>query len=250
MSRKVADLLIVGLLAALALLGGEGGALRALLGLLLVLVLPGYALTAALFPDRALPRTDRMLFTVGFSLGVTILGGFGLNWTPWGLQRVSWTILLSYITLGGCLVALIRRPALPLSARRTTFGLSVGQGLLFVLAALAIIGALVIARSEAAQHPAPNVVQLWILPAEQTQGVRLGVITKGPQAGRYRLVVQRGGYIIREWPDLALAANERWEATVDLPQRQPGAGPVEARLYRATEPSAVYRRVMLWVDQR
>jgi hypothetical protein len=254
MSRNHSDLLLASVLAAamlgLALLGWEAGVLRVMLSLLLTLVLPGYALTAALFPDAALPRTDRLLYSVGLSLVVTILGGFVLNWTPWGLRPQSWALLLSYITLGGCVTAVIRRPLVEVAPQRPALRLSVGQGTLLGLAILTLAGSLLIARSEAVQQPAPNVVQLWMLPGAQARTVRLGVITKGPTGGRYRLVVQRGGYTIREWPSLTLKNDDRWEATVELLARQPGSGSIAARLYRVAEPGVVYRNVTLWLNDR
>lgn len=253
MTRNLSDLLLVSVLAVamlgLALLGWDAGPLRLVLGLLLVLVLPGYALTAALFPDATLPRTDRLLYTVGLSLVVTILGGFVLNWTPWGLRTQSWAVLLSYITLGGCVAAVVRRPVAIAVTERSSLRISPGQIGLFALAALTLVGSVAIARSEAAQHPAPDVVQLWILPGDQPQTARLGVITKGPTAGSYRLVVQRGGYTIREWPALTIKDDDRWEATLELSARQPGSGPIEARLYRADDPNTVYRNVTLWLDE-
>lgn len=253
MTRNLSDLLIVSVLAVamlgLALLGWDGGALRMVLGLLLVLVLPGYALTAALFPDPTLPRTDRLLYTVGLSLVVTILGGFVLNWTPWGLRPETWAVLLSYLTLGGCVAAVVQRPVLVVVPHRSALRLSPGQAALFALAALTLVGSVAIARSEAAKHPAPDVVQLWILPGNQPQTARLGVITKGPTAGTYRLVAQRGGYTIREWPALTLNDDDRWEDTIEISARQPGTGPIEARLYRADDPHSVYRSVTLWPDE-
>ena len=253
MRRSAADLLVVAGLAlgalALALLGVESGALRVLLGLLLALALPGYALTAAAFADATLSRTDRGLFTIGFSLGCTILGGFVLNWSPWGLQRSTWTVLLTVITLGACVAAYLRRPARPVVAGRPTIDLSLGQAALFSIAGLAMIGAVLAARDEAALRPAPDVVQLWIMPGEQAGTVRVGVATQGPVDERYRLTLQRGGYIVREWPALSVARGEHWEASVELSDRQPGRGPLEARLYRLSEPRAAYRQVTLWLDQ-
>ena len=94
MSRKSFDLALVCALALaaliLALLGTSSPMLQLLLGLPLVLVLPGYALTAALFPHGALGGADRALFTLGLSLCAAILCGFVLNRTPWGLRPESW----------------------------------------------------------------------------------------------------------------------------------------------------------------
>ena len=83
--------------------------LLALLALLFVLALPGYAITAAIFPWKILTGLERLLFTVGLSLTATILCGLVLNLTPWGLQTTSWTVLLSIVTLVASLAAMQRR---------------------------------------------------------------------------------------------------------------------------------------------
>jgi hypothetical protein len=165
------------------------------------------------------------------------------------LQRATWTVLLSAITLGACAAAYLRRPRRPAAARRPTIDLSLGQAALLGIAGLTVIGAVLAARDEAALRPAPDVVQLWIMPGAQADTVRVGVATQGPVDERYRLTLQRGGYIVREWPALSVARGEHWEASVELSDRQPGRGPLEARLYRLGEPNAAYRQVMLWLDQ-
>lgn len=252
MSRN-ADLLIVAGLAlltlSLALLGLDNGALQVMLGLLLVLVLPGYAVSAAAFPDPRLGRVDRGLFVVGFSIGIAILSGFVLNWLSWGLQRSTWAALLAAITLGGCVVALVRRPARPVILSRPPLGLSLGQALLFSLAGLTVVGSILVARGEAAQRPAPDVVQLWIVPGDTAGSVRVGVITRGPVDEHYRLVLQRDGQTVREWPALTVRRNDRWEDGLTLPQQSSGRGPLEARLYRAEAPHQVFRQATLWLDQ-
>jgi hypothetical protein len=270
-NRKWLDLALLCTLAlaalALTLFGASSPALRLLLGLLLALVLPGYALTAALFPRRALGGAERVLFTLSLSLSTTILCGFVLNRTPWGLQPESWATILSTVVLGSSLIAFARRYLIPASSAgetddqpvqttqseatsRPRLSLSVGQGLLFGLAAAAIGGAVLLARGEAALRPAQDVVQLWMLPSDTAESptLRIGLNSAGQAAGEFRLQIERDGYIIREWPSLSIAAGQRWEQTVSLQGRQPGSGPFEARLYRSEEPSVVYRRVAIWFD--
>jgi uncharacterized protein DUF1616 len=271
MSRKSLDLALVCTLAlaalALNLLGASSPALRLLLGLPLALVLPGYALTAALFPHRALGGADRALFTLSLSLSAAILCGFVLNRTSWGLQPESWAVALSDIVLGGSLIAFARRHLIPAgsasiardepartapseTAPRSRLGLNVGQSLLFGLAIAVIAGAVLFARSEAALRPAPDVIQLWMLPGDTAESpmLRVGINSVGPAAGDFRLQIERGGYIIREWPSLTITPGQRWEETLMLQGRQLGSGPFEARLYRAEEPNVIYRRVALWFD--
>lgn len=257
MSRRSLDLALVCALAlaalALTLLGVSVPALRLLFGLPLALALPGYALTEALFPRRALGRADRALFTLGLSLSTVILCGFVLNRTPWGLTPDSWAVILSDVVLGASLIAFTRRllsarAATPEAASGPRLGLSIGQSALFGLAIAVIAGAALLASSEAAQRPAPDVIQLWMLPADPADpdALRIGVNSVGSAAGVFRLQIQRDGYILREWPALSIAPGQRWEQTLALQGSQPGRGPFEALLYRSEDPNAVYRRVALW----
>jgi hypothetical protein len=268
-SRKSYDLALVCAVAlaalALTLLGISGPALRLLFGLPLVLVLPGYALTSALFPRRTLGGVERILFTFSLSLSTVILCGFVLNRTPWGLQPDSWAVILSNVTLGASLIAGARRhlisakpaneihdqqahTAQPPTASCPQLGLSVGQSVLFGLAIAVVASAMLLARGEAALRPAPDVIQLWMLPGTKAATLRVGVNSIGPAEGTFRIQIQRSGYIIREWPSLTITADQRWEETITLSGPQPGSGPFEAHLYRSEEPGVVYRRAALWLD--
>jgi hypothetical protein len=271
MSRKSFDLALVCALALAALvltaLGVNSPALRMLLGLPLALVLPGYALLAALFPQRTLGGADRALFTLGLSLSTAILCGFVLNRTPWGLRPESWAVILSTVVLGSSLIAFARRhlsstrsasatndqPAQTVqsgAASRPRLSLSIAQSLLFGLAIAVIAGAVLLARGEAALRPAPEGIQLWMLPVDNAAPhlLRVGVNSVGSAAGAFRLQIQRGGYIVREWPSLTVTPGQHWEEMLTLSGRQPGSGAFEARLYRAEEPNVLYRRVALWLD--
>ena len=77
-------------------------------GLLLVLVLPGYALTAALLPRRSLGRPELALCALGLSLAVAALGGLLLN-VAGHLSRPAWDILLTAVTIACCAIAGRRR---------------------------------------------------------------------------------------------------------------------------------------------
>src|SRR3954454_24445758 len=90
-----------------------GGAVRVLVALPFALVLPGLALTLALFPAGALDGAERLLFSLGLSLAVTALGGLVLHLTPWGLRPASWALLLGAITLAAGVAAFLRRRGRP-----------------------------------------------------------------------------------------------------------------------------------------
>lgn len=268
MIRKSVDLLAISVFAVAALLftllGVSNPLLRLLFGVPLVLFLPGYALIAAIFPWRELHGAERFLFTASASLSVTIMCGFVLNRTPWGLRPESWAVMLSDMTLGASMVAFVRRqffePPHRASAQEDAmlasqvpnhprFGFGVGQIVLLGLAGTVLASAILLARHEAALRPDPNVLQLWMLPGAQANPptIRIGVNSAG-MAGTYRLQIQHGDYIIREWPVLTLTSGQQWQEVVTLQARQPGTGAFEARLYRTDAPDVVYRRVALWLD--
>ena len=66
------------------------GALRILLGLLVFLFFPGYALLSALFPKQGeLDGIERAALSLGISIAVVPLLGLALNYTPWGINIYS-----------------------------------------------------------------------------------------------------------------------------------------------------------------
>src|SRR5215207_5391095 len=98
MNLKASDLVICSALAAvamtLALLAPEIGPARAIIGLPLVLFVPGYALTVAAFPGGRLGAAERLLFNVGGTLAVAAIVGLLLHWTALGLRPAAWAVAL------------------------------------------------------------------------------------------------------------------------------------------------------------
>lgn len=241
--------------AVLALLVPADIVLIRILTLPLVLVLPGYALTSALFPNRSLGVPERLVFSLGLSLAVVILGGLALNWTPFGLRASSWAVLLSGITLGASAVALVRQQEQSMSApgwlRVGNVGFTLRRGLLLGLAAAIVCGAVAVSIIGAERQPHPGFTQLWILPAGGANAedvVHLGVSNMESTAMEYRLDVNVDSKVVKEWPSIDLEPHEKWEATlVLLPTGSAGTARVEADLYRADAPTTIYRHVVLWL---
>ena len=87
---------------------------RNLLGLPLVLFLPGYSLLAALFPAKSdLEGIERICLSFGLSIATVPLIGLGLNYTPWGIRLLPILISLSVFTFLMCGLAYLRRSKLP-----------------------------------------------------------------------------------------------------------------------------------------
>ena len=84
--------------------------MRIVLGLLLVLFLPGYSLIAASFPRKDdLEGIERIAFSFGLSIVVVPLLGLALNYTPFGIRLVPILIVLSVFTILLTVIAYVRR---------------------------------------------------------------------------------------------------------------------------------------------
>jgi uncharacterized membrane protein len=256
--RRPTDLGLVMIFAAIGLmvtlLPGLPELLRAPLALPLVLALPGYALIAAMDPGRHAGGIERAVMTPALSIAITILGGLLLNLTPWGLRREMWALLLGGFSLAMAGVAVTRRkkiaanPDAPVAPSRPVLRLRPQQIALLGMAALLLIGAVVVARYGALNQPTEGFTQLWL---QQVAGaapgtVRLGVSNEEQQPVRYVLRMSAGERVLAEWDDIELQPGARWENTETLPADLGAGLPVEAALYREGE-AEPYRRVHLWL---
>jgi hypothetical protein len=74
--------------------------IRYMLGSLIMLFLPGYALVEALYPkEEDLSPLERLAFSIGLSLALVPLVGLILNYTPWGIKLDPILISLTILTL-------------------------------------------------------------------------------------------------------------------------------------------------------
>ena len=88
--------------------------LRIILGLPLVLFLPGYALIAALFIRKDdLDGIERVALSFGLSIAITPLLGLALNYTPFGIRLAPVLIVLSVFTIALAIGAYVRRSRIP-----------------------------------------------------------------------------------------------------------------------------------------
>ena len=267
---------------ALALPWG-GPALRAVLGIYLVLVGPGLALTTALLPAQRLGTAEHVLAALAASIALAILGGLVLDATPWGLQPISWSVVLGGVTVAASLAALLRvrsagdaeergrRDACAPEAECGAWGTEddaasaeggalgssgrvPGLRLALPAAAIVLLGlALYVARIPPAAAGYQGYTTLWLAPNGEQAGARTGARI-GVQSGEfddtsYRLEVRVNGQVANVWPELRLEPNQAWQAQLALPDAGRTAMEVEARLYRTDAPRIVYRQVRFGVGR-
>jgi len=97
----------------------EISAIRIILGLPVVLFLPGYSLIATVFPRKDdLDAIERIALSFGLSIAITPLLGLALNYTPFGIRLSPVLIVLSVFTISLALVAYVRRNRIPEGDRR------------------------------------------------------------------------------------------------------------------------------------
>jgi hypothetical protein len=221
------DILLVTVLlvaVAIAFQMRTSGFIATFLGPLLVLVLPGYAIFAAISRQSRVAASERLLFSLGLSFICAALGAIVLNLTPQGAVPFAWLALLSAVTATGLIVALLRRPSdesepsAPLTVERL-------PALLFVGAFIVVVAAGVASRAGAEGDPSAPVTQLWMVPTASGHALEVGMMSS--EGGRYRLEIWRGTTKYQEWSLITLAPGQLWRQLLPTPA---GAGPVEARL--------------------
>lgn len=84
--------------------------IRTILGIPMVLFVPGYVLIVALFPGKYdLDGIERLALSLGLSIAVVPLLGLGLNFTPWGIRFGPIIATLILFTLSLLIIANFRR---------------------------------------------------------------------------------------------------------------------------------------------
>lgn len=233
----VAGLALVGV--ALALTNLDNGLIRFIIGLPLVIILPGYALVAA-FAGETLGAAERLVLIIGLSIATVALGGLALNLTTWGLQPGSWAIVLAAVTLIGCGLALYRRVNGHSTLAPVSFnpGFNLRQGAMLGFAGVLVAASLLIARGGVEdQHS--RFTQFWMMPDEAGKSsVKLGIISTEATPINYTLRLETdNGQVVKEWPSIRLEPGNRWETLQDIPT----TGNLQAKLYRTDQPDTVYR---------
>jgi uncharacterized membrane protein len=225
---------------------------RVLGALPLIGILPGYVLMLAVVPRRSLGIAERLVFSVGGSLAIVVLGGFLLNWLPGGLQPSSFLLMAGGFTLIASIVALLRSSVHVVDESvRTNMGIGrkVACGILYGMAAAIVISAVAVAWNGAAQAPTLGFTQLWMVPDTNDQNtLHVGITNQEGTAAVYRLQLEADSVVVQTWAPITLNPGEQTKLIAELPARYNGTHNVAAALYRSNQPDTVYRRVNLWRD--
>jgi hypothetical protein len=239
-------------LASIALFSEPPALLTVLIGAPLALLAPGYALVLALFPrhtETRMRKSTRLMFSLGMSVVCNILLTLVLNFTAYGIHRVTLTAGLAAITLALSLIAIQRGNALPPATRAPEEAgwkwPTAVQGSVAALSIAIAAGAFTLATREAQRVQTLDVLQLWMLPVpNQAPGtVSIGVRNINAATSDYLIALDRDGYVFERFEAVSAPAGSTWVVTKTLAATDIGRGPIVAQLYSASDPSVVLRRV-------
>lgn len=217
-----------------------------------VLVVPGYALTALLFPPGFVSRDERLILTIAMGIAVSALAGLVVQ--AIGLDRWTWLAMLVLATLTAAVAAQKRRAGLPAPPRRAnrlalplTAPVVVPLLLAVVLAAVAVS---IASGGAEDQLERSRFTSVWLVPAGATTAtpgapLELGVVNHEGETARYSLRLVRDDTVLRTW-SFDLSDEDEWSRTLTAPASQPGR-PLVAALSRN---GGLYRRVALEIGAR
>lgn len=225
------------------------GPLCLVVALPLVLFLPGYALSAAIFARGRIPLRHLLVLSIGLSLAVLALGALLLNYLPGGIRTGWWALLLVIVVFAAARGAAIRRPshrAAPSPSWRPR--LNPVQAVLFAGGALAIVAAIVLAFIPVGAKDALGYTQMWIQPlAGEKTGVEIGVGSGEQREATYRLWVKFGDGEAPQGRYFKLAPGEIHHIRLLTEEPPAGAEQIRAALFKQSQPDHAYRRVSTWI---
>jgi uncharacterized membrane protein len=229
--------------AALALATPSGSPERVFAALLVVLILPGYALSELLPSVGGRTAGERILLIPALSLTAVILDSAALNAAQVRLDLDSWIVSLTAITLlCGAAGGLGRRR--PMRLRRLHPPWASARPLLIavpLVAALLVGVSLVTVNSVSRRQRSDRFTQLWALPAPAPSDVaQIGVYNHEGRSLSYLLRVFSGQHMLRS-ETVLVASLRTWTTTQ---RRLPSASELRISVSTSGSSAPVYR----WVE--
>ena len=249
--------------------------IRTILGILLVLFIPGYSLIAALFPKWGdLDGIERAALSFGLSIAVTPLIGLGLNYTPWGIRLDPILISLTIFTLTMILIAYLRRRNLPegekffvpfgeftRSIKESFKRESRTEKILSIILIISIILAIsttvyIIVKPKQGE----KFTEFYILgpdgkasdyPTNLTNGdvgrVIIGVVNHEYATTNYKLLVKVGNRTLKN-DTFTLKNGEKKEIPFNFTAGNNGQKKMQFLLYKLPDQGKAYRSLHLWLN--
>jgi hypothetical protein len=218
---------------------GDSTLLRTVMGLPMVVIVPGHVLLRAI-GMRTASLPEHLVYAVGTSLAVGIGGGFVLN-AVGTLTPTGWAAWFMAVVAVASLVAVRRGDAPDLPAWQWPTGFGLRHLTAFALAASVATGAYALAVRDEAKQQQFKYTALWLLPDAGGGGLAVGIRSGEAALHQFDLEISVDGRPFAAFRSLTVAPGETWTRELPVPSV---AAPqkAEARLYRL-EDDRLYRHV-------
>jgi len=236
-------------------------------GVVASLVLPGYALSAALFLPGELDRLERAALAFSLSLGLTIVAAPVLDRLPGGLRPEALVAAVSSITLSSVAVAWWRRRSSRLSPRRRVASGRPRGGLRSKPAAWAGIAVGVVAIASVALlardvgSGAQAATEFFLLgpdgtvdhvPAHVLVGkpttITVGISNHDDSTQAYQVIVESGSERLATAGPITVASGQTWTGDLGFTVPAPGVDQM-VRISLLRRPDAQpFRSLSLQID--
>jgi uncharacterized membrane protein len=249
MRNKDNDKVLIALLAVLAAAGvvlSSSPVIRTLCGLLLVFVLPGYAIIRVVLPETRNTLAG-VSFVVGLSVAVTVFCGFALHGLG-GMSTEGWAFALGAVTVAASCVASFRPSPDIVDRAKHWPPLRSSQALMLVGAAAVAAAAVALAQQGAHARREFSYTEFWMVPTSHFGGsVTIGFRNGEGRASSYDVEVMLDERVVAVWRSIPLQTGDSWATEIAVPLGQSGGQKAEAWLFKDGDRRHVYRRVWLKV---
>lgn len=264
--REWRDLILLAVLLVLGLaVVSLPATVRIPLGMLVVLVAPGYALVAALFPDdEHLDPVERLALSLGVSLGLIAVQALVLDRIPGGFSPATIRLAVSGFGLVLVVVAVIRRArsssgtTRPMEAGRIGDGRAVRftQAIVVTNVAVAALAFLLTLTASPPTSTAFYVVGekglLGDYPRRVAVGqpivVRVGIDQASDQSGQYQVAVRSGDRVLASRSGISVAPSDDWESDIQFSPDMAGLDQEFVIQLERTGEQEPFRLLRLWLD--
>jgi len=244
--------------------------IRTILGLSLVLFLPGYSMIATLFPRRDdLDGIERFALSFGSNIAIVPLLGLALNYTSFGIRLIPVLFVLSTFTISLSLIAWVRRLKLPTEERfRVSFDrllkFNLGPSILDKCLSIVLIASILGSSATliyvvVTPKTDERLTEFYLLgpngtvfdyPTDLKVGeegkVIIGIANHEYENITYRLEVNFNGSLIYE-AKVFLIENEKWESPFTFTAGRKGEKQKLEFLLSKNQQREAYRTLHLWV---
>ena len=248
--------------------------IRTILGIFLILFIPGYSLIAALFPKKDdLDGIERVALSFGLSIAITPLIGLVLNYTPFGIKLTPILISLSAFTIIMVVIAYFRRRKVSDDEKffvnfggfySSIKGIFKGESKTSKILSIVLIISILLAIGTTAYiiikpKQGETFTEFYILgpggqasdyPTNLTVGqnasVIIGIVNHEQKTVNYNLVITSNGNVMSD-QNITLTNGNKTEIPYKFTANTAGNKEIQFLLYKLPDNTNIYRSLHLFV---